>query len=112
VDKGGCQRWQVAYRVAKRHIAGTKKIDDRHHMNICNKIHNTANNSAEIITEDFVGHQLRQHRRGRRWRRTSRLGLDYEPQTVSWLNSFIAWLDSARLDQFFNVLSNSFCSFC
>jgi hypothetical protein len=31
---------------------------------------------------------------------------------VSWLNSFIACLDSARLDQFFNELSNYFCSFC
>jgi hypothetical protein len=50
----------------KRHVAGAKKIDNRHHMNIRNKIHNTANNSEEIITEDFVGYQLRQHRRGQR----------------------------------------------
>jgi hypothetical protein len=36
------------------------------------------------------------------------LGLNREPET----RELVRWLDSARLDQFFNKPSDCFCSFC
>jgi hypothetical protein len=43
-----------------------------------------------------------------------KLGLDREPETreLARLVHSLARLDLARLDQFFNELSNYFCSFC
>jgi hypothetical protein len=38
-------------------------------------------------------------------------GWTMSQELVSWLDSFIARLDSARFDQFFNELSSCFCLF-